>query len=143
MTDLPLWVQLLTIFMCVIVPVLILALGISQLRKTQRFMGNAQRVMGTVTDVKESRSYENTIETVTYQPTFSFQTSDGVTHSASTQVASTNRNFPIGSQQQILVNPDMLDQVRMPGFWVWGFSVIIIVFGLVFGTFGLFFLLAP
>jgi hypothetical protein len=100
-------------------------------------------MMGTVIDVKKTTNYQNKIETVTYHPTFSFQTSDGMTHKARTQVATTNMNYPIGSQQQILVNPDMLDQVRMPGFWVWGVSVIITVFGLVFGAVGLYFLLAP
>ena len=143
MDDMPIWVWMLVVFMCVILPLLTTALGVSQLLKTRRFMRNAYRVMGTVVDVKQTTDFNEQTKTVTYHPTFSFETKDGVTHSASTATASTAMNYAIGSQRQILVNPDMLDQVRMPGLWVWGLSVIITFFGLVFGAFGLFFLLTP
>ena len=143
MADLPIWAWMLVIFMCVILPVLITALGISQLLRTRRFMRKAYRVTGTVVDVAQSTTFNDQTKTVTYHPTFSFETKDGVTRSASTATASSTMNYAIGSQRQILVNPEMLDQVRMPGFWVLGMSVIITLFGLIFGAFGLFFLLTP
>jgi hypothetical protein len=121
------------------VPILLLALGISLLMKTRRFMRNAQRVMGTVTHIEQTTGTHDGQPTTTYHPTFSFQTDDGVTHSAKTATASSVMNYAIGSQRQILVNPDMLDQVRMPGFWVWGMSVIITLFGVFVAVFGLFF----
>ena len=127
----PWWAELLMILL----PLVFTVAGGIMLRIAHRFMQGAVRRRGTVVDVRVNHSTDNDgRRTVTYQPVFEYTDERGVTHRAPVWLSSSGRNFPIGTEKEILANPDYPDTVRLPGFWVYGFGAIFAIVGVVVGV---------
>ena len=140
MDDSSSWEHWLTIFMLGVLPWIFVAVGAGLIWKAHSFMKSAIRLTGTVTGVYESTSYNSDRNTyvTTYQPVFEFTLPDGRVAEGKTFISGTGRNFPVGTQKEVLVDPENTGTVRLPGFLIYGFGAIFLGIGLVFAVVGIF-----
>lgn len=134
------WEQALIFFMLGVLPWIFVGVGGYLIWSAHKFVQRSLKVTGTVVGVHEKTSYnsDRNTRTTTYQPVFEYTLPDGRVAQGKTFISSTGRNFPVGTQKEILVDPDRPDTVRMPGFLVYGFGAIFLVLGLIFAVAGIF-----
>lgn len=145
MEDMGFWEKVAIYGMLGVLPWIFVGVGGWLLWSAHRFMGRAVRTTGTVLEVSRHVSTRtsngSTRTSVTYKPLFEYTDPDGRTQRAETFLSSSSYNFTIGSDHEILIDPDG-GSVRMPGFWVYGFGGIFGGIGLVFAIAGIFALAA-
>lgn len=97
--------------------------------KAYRFMGKARLATGTVVDVEETVSRNDDGHSTThYTPVFEYAMPDGQVLRAKTFDSQSSRPI-VASQAEILVNPDMPDIARMPGFKNYGSGAMLLAIG--------------
>ena len=135
------WETYLIYFMLGVFPWIFVAVGAWMIWSAHKFMQKAVRTRGTVVEVHRKTSTtsrdDSTRTVTTFQPVFEYQGEDGSTKRGLTWMASTSYNYAIGSEHEILVNPDD-ETVRVPGFMIYGFGAIFGGIGLVVGIVGIF-----
>lgn len=145
MDDLGFWEKVLIYGMLGVLPWIFVAAGGWLLWSAHKFMGRAVKAKGTVLTVSRHVSTRTSNggsrRSVTYKPTFEYTDPAGQTRRAETFLSSSGYNFEIGSQHEILIDPNG-GSVRMPGFWVYGFGALFAVIGLAFAIAGIFALAA-
>ena len=98
------------------------------------FSQSAITTSGIVTHVttKTSRNSTNNSTSTTYQPTVSYIDQSGATHSAQTFLSSSGYNFPLGSEIEIMYDPEDTGQIRINSwFALWGFGFVFLAVGLI------------
>ncbi len=134
------WEVTLKYFMLGVFPWIFVALGAWLMWSAHKFMRKALRATGTVVAVHEKTSYSSSSNrrTTTYQPIFEYTLPDGRTVQGKTFLSASGRNWPVGTEKEILVDPDNPETVRIPGFLIYGFGGIFFVMGSLFGIAALF-----
>lgn len=140
MEDMETWERVMLYATLIGLPWIFIGVGGWLVWSARRFMRRAIRTRGRVlhvtSRVSTSTSNGNTSTSVTYQPKFEYTDADGRTQQAQTFLSSSSYNFAIGSEHDILIDPQG-GSVRMPGFWVYGFGAIFAAFGLIFAVVGI------
>ena len=135
------WEKILIYFMLGILPWIFVAVGGWLLWSARNFMARAIRTRGRVLQVSQqtstSSSNGTTRRTTTYKPLFEYTDPNGEIRKAETFLASTSYNYAIGSEHEILIDPEG-GTVRIPGFMIYGFGAIFAGIGLLFGIVGIF-----
>ena len=123
------WWPMLAQVMMLGIPLIFIGSGALMLIKAYRFMRKARPTTGTVVDVEETvMRDEDRHSTTHYTPVFEYEAPDGQVLRAKT--FSTQFKRPaVASQAEILVNPDMPDIVRIPGFKVYGIGAVVLAIG--------------
>ncbi len=135
MQDMNVVVRVLVLFMLFGVPALTIMASLWALRRSQRFTRGATSVVGTVVAVARGSSTTSSGTTAVYSPTFVYQTPDGVAQ-ASVTGASSAYGFPIGSEVEILINPEFPGVARIKAGWPYLLGTIFLVVGVVFAIVG-------
>ena len=134
--------QTIMIIVLGVLPWIFAAAGGYFLYSAYSFMKSAVRTTGRVTNVHQQTSTSSSGNSnrvvTTYKPVFEYVDKAGNTQSAETFLYSTSYNFDIGSQHEILINPEMPELARMPGIMVYGFGVLFLALGVIFGVVGIF-----
>lgn len=126
----PWWAQLLM----ALLPIAFIGAGSWMIWSARRFMAGARRCKGVVVDVRVNHSTDSDgRRSVTYQPVFEYHNDAGATVRAPVWLSSSGRNYAIGSERDILVNPAFPEVVRLPGVMVYGFGAIFVVAGILVG----------
>ena len=134
------WEKLVVMLTLGVLPWVFVGVGAFLVWRARRFTARAIRLTGTVIGVHQSSSYNHNTNShsTTYQPVFAFTLPDGREAQGKTFLAASGRNFPVGTEKEILVDPDKPDTVRLPGFMLYGFGAIFAVAGLIFAVVSLF-----
>lgn len=136
------WEKLLIYFLLGVLPWIFVVAGAWLVWSAHQFMSRAVKVRGTVVNVRtkmSTSSSSNSNRPVTsYQPEFEYVDAGGNKVRGATFLFSTSYNFPVGTEKEILADPENPDKVRMPGAMIYGFGAILAGVGLVFGIVGIF-----
>ena len=117
MEDLSTWVMLLISVMLVLMSLLLLWVGVNVIRKTLKFNKEAVRVQGTIVSVREqyTAGSADLNTTYTYYPTYEYEGPNGGKLQGETVMGASNWNYPIGRQDDVMVNLNDQTAVRYPG----------------------------
>jgi len=123
-----------------VVGTLMIAAGIYFFIDVTRFTDKAEKTVGEVISVKTNISHDSDgRRSVTYEPTIRFRSIDGDTYSAETHISSSEYDYVIGTEVEILYDPSDLDEVRINGFWsLYIFPGVFTIVGAFFSIIGLF-----
>ena len=127
------WEKLVVTLTLGVMPWIFVGIGGWLIWRARAFTRRAIRLTGTVVGVHQSTSYNSSTNShrTSYQPVFSFNLPDGRSAQGKTFLSASGRNFPVGTQKEILVDPENPDTVRLPGFMLYGFGAILLVAGLI------------
>ena len=102
------------------------------------FTQRAEEAVGEVIHVERHTSRDSDGDiSITYMPTFRYRDEAGATHEGQTSMSSSEWDFGIGEQVDILYDPNDPSSVRIDGFWsLYLVPIILVIFGLVFGGAG-------
>jgi len=111
------------------VPLIFVGIGGYMLVDAIRFAGVAVKTVGVVIDLDVDSDSDGT----TYTPVFRYVDSAGVRRSGRTHIASSEYDYAIGTEEEILYDPAAPeDGVRINGlFSLWGFPLIFLGLGLI------------
>lgn len=134
--EMSIWLASLLFVLFVLLPLGFFYLGCRIINKTHAFRKAAVTVSGKVINIKEITSHGEDSSTVSYQPEFEFEGPNGEIMRGETAVASSGKNFPLGSIHSIMVNLDEPGTVHMPGNTLYIFGLAILVLSGVAAFFG-------
>jgi hypothetical protein len=112
-----------------LIPLIFVGVGGYMMVDAIRFSGIAEKTVGIVIDLDVDSDSDGT----TYTPVFRFVDSRGSTHSGRTHIASSEYDYAIGAEEEILYDPGAPeDGVRINGiFSLWGLPAIFLGVGLI------------
>ena len=142
MEDLLIWVMLLVVF--ILLPLFFLWAGVSIIRKTLKFNKGAVRVQGTIVSVREqyTAGEADMSKAYTYYPTYEYVGPNGEKFQGETASGASNWNYPIGRQDEVMVNSNDPTAVRYPGHSHFIMGGVLLAFAAVFFGFGVFMFLS-
>ncbi len=102
------------------------------------FAQRAESAVGEVINVEQhtSRDSEGDLS-ITYTPTFRYTDATGQVREGAPSMSSSEYDYGIGEQEDILYDPDDPTDVRVDSFWsLYLMAIMLVIFGVVFGGAG-------
>lgn len=112
----------------------VMGFGLNMLAGTQRFVADAETTSGTVIELLRSRDSDGD---VTYRPLVVYETAAGAKVEFASSLSARPAAYEVGESVTVLYQPDRPRQARLKDrFSIWGPSILLSGFGLVFLAIG-------